>query len=80
MIHPSGEEWAPDADRGDRLGDHTAHSFCTDHAGLHVPYASEAILGCEPTGLYPLQRIDCGSCSATEKQQNSGLPLPGATL
>ena len=80
MIHSSGEGLALDVDHHDRIGDHTAHSFCTDHAGLHVPHASEAILGYEPTGLYPLQRIDCGSCSATEKQQNSGLLLPGVTL
>ena len=77
MTHSSGEGLALDVDR---TGDHTAHFFCTDRAGLRVPHASGAILGCEPTGLYPLQRIDCGSYSATEKQRNSGFPLPGATL
>ena len=80
MIHSSGEGLALDVDHHDRIGDHTDHSFCTDHAGLHVPHASEAIFGCEPTRLYPLQRIDCEPCSTTEKQRNSGLPLPGATL
>ena len=80
MIHSSGEGLALDVDHHDRIGDHTAHSFCTDHAGRHVPHASRATTGCEPTGLYLLQQIDCGSCSVTEKQRISGLPLPGATL
>ena len=77
MTHSLGEGLALDVDQ---TGDHTAHFFCTDRAGLRVPHASGVILGCEPTGLYPLQRIDCGSYSATEKQRNSGSPLPRATL
>lgn len=80
MTHSSGEGLALDVDHHDRIGDHTAHSFCTNHAGRHVPHASGAISGCESTGLYLLQRIDCGSYSATGKQRNSGFPPPGATL
>ena len=80
MTHSSGEGLALDVDHHDRIGYHTAHFFCTDRAGLRVPRASGAILGCEQIGLYPLQRIDCGSYSATEKQRNSGFLLPGATL
>ena len=76
----SGEAWALDVDRHDRLGDHTAHGSRTGHAGLHVPHASGAISGCEPTGLCPRQRICCEFCSATEKQRNSDLLLPGVTL
>ena len=55
MIHPLGEGWALDVDHHGRVGDHTARGSCTDHAGLHVPRASGAILGYGPTGLY-LQR------------------------
>ena len=80
MTHSSGEGLALDVDHHDRIGDHTAHSFCTDHAGLHVPHALGAISGCELTGLYPLQWIDYESYSATEKQRNSGFLPPGATL
>ena len=80
MTHSSGEGLALDVDHHDRIGDHTAHSFCTNHAGRHVPHASGATAGCEPTGLYLLQRIDYGSYSVTEKQRNSGSLLPGATL
>ena len=77
MTHSSGEGLALDVDR---TGDHTAHFFCTDRAGLRVPHASGAILGYEPTGLCLRQPIYCESCSATEKQRNSGLLLPGVTL
>ena len=80
MTHSSGEGLALDVDHHGRIGDCTAHSFYTDHAGRHVPHASGATAGCEPTGLYLLQRIDCGSYSATEKQRNSGFPPPRATL
>ena len=80
MTHSSEEAWALDDGHRGRVGDHTAHGSYTDLAGAHVPHAAEAILGCEPTGLYPLQEIDCGSCCAIEKQRNSGFPLPGATL
>ena len=67
MTRSSGEGLALDVDHLNRIDDHTTHFFCTDRAGPRVPHASGAILGCEPTGLYPLQRIDCGSYSATEK-------------
>jgi len=80
MIHSSGEGLALDVDHHDRIGDHTAHSFCTDHAGLHVPHASEASLGCEPTELCLPSQICCESYSATEIPLCSALPLPGATL
>ena len=80
MIHPSGEEWALDADRCDRLGDHPAHSSCTDRVGHHALHASGAIWGYEPTGPYSLPRICCESCSATTIQLNSDLLLPGANL
>ena len=76
----SGEGWAPDVDRHDRIGDHTSHGSRTDYAGPHVPHASGAILGYEPTRLCLQQRICCESCSATEKQRDSGLLLPGVTL
>ena len=76
MIHPSGEEWAPDADRGDRLGDHPAHSSCTDHVGRHALHASGAIWGYEPTGQYSPPRTCYESYSATVTQLNSVLPLP----
>ena len=66
MIHSSGDGLALDVDHRDRIGDHTAHSFCTDHASLHVPHASEAILGCEPTELCLLSQICYESYSATE--------------
>ena len=80
MIHPSGEECALDVDHHDRIGDHTAHSFCTDHAGCHALHASGAIWGYEPTGLYSLPRICCESCSVTAIQLNSDLLLPRANL
>ena len=78
--HSSGEGLALDVDHHDRIGDHTAHSFCTDHTGLHVPHASEAILGCEPTELCLPSQICYESYSATEKQRNSGLLPLGVTL
>ena len=77
MTHSLGEAWALDDDHRDRVGDHTAHGFCTDLAGLHVPHAAGAILGCEPTELCPLQRICCESYSATEILLYSALPLLG---
>ena len=80
MIHSLGEAWALDDDHRDRVGDHTAHSFCTDLIGLHVPHASGAILGYEPTGLCLQQRICYESYSATKKQQSFGLLLPGVAL
>ena len=56
MTHYSGKVWALDGGHHGRVGDHTAHGFCTDLAGLHVPHAAGAILGCEPTELcLPLQ-------------------------
>ena len=80
MIHSSGEGLALDVDHHDRISDHIAHCYHVDYAGPHVPHASGAILGYEPTGPCLRQRIYCESCSATEKQRNSGLLLPGATL
>ena len=80
MIHPSGEEWALDVDRCDRIGDHTAHSSCTDHAGRHALHALGVIWGYEPTGPYSPPRICCESYSATAIQLNSDLLLPGANL
>ena len=78
MIHPSGEEWALDVDHCDRLGDHPAHSSCTDRVGRHALHASGAIWGYEPTGPYSPPRICYESCSATATQPNSDLLLPGA--
>ena len=66
MTHSLGEAWALDDDHRGRVGDHTAHGFCTDLVGLHVPHASGAILDCEPTGLCLLPQIYYGSYSATE--------------
>ena len=77
MTLSSGEGLALDVDR---TGNHTAHFFCTDHAGLRVPHASGAILGYEPTGLCLQQWICYESCSVTEKQRNFSLLLPGVTL
>ncbi len=77
MIHPLEEEWALDIDRCDRIGDHTAHGSCTDRAGHHVPHASGAILGYEPTGLYSQGQICYESYSATAIQLNFDLLLPG---
>ena len=80
MTHSLGEAWALDDDHRGRVGDRTAHGFCTDLVGLHVPHASEAILGCEPTELCLPSRICCGSYPATEIQLYSALPPPGARL
>ena len=79
MTHSLGEAWALDDDHRDRVGDHTARGFCTDHVGLHVTHASGAILGYEPTELYQ-QQICCGSYSATVIQLCFGLLLPGAMI
>ena len=51
-MHSLEEVWALDGDHCDRLDDHTAPGFCTDHAALHVPHASGAISGYGPTGPY----------------------------
>ena len=80
MIHSLGEAWALDDDHRDRVGDHTAHGFCTDLIGLHVPHASGAILGCGPTGVYPQSRIYYESCFETEIPQSFDLLLPVAAL
>ena len=80
MTHSLGEAWALDDDHRGRVGDHTAHGFCTVLADLHVPHASEAILGCEPTELCLQPRICYESYSATKKQQSFGLLLPGVAL
>ena len=77
MTHSLGEAWALDDDHRDRVGDHTAHGFCTDLVGLHVPHASGVILGCEPTELCLLPRICYGSYSATEILMCFVLLLPG---
>ena len=45
MIHSLGEAWALDDDHRDRVGDHTAHSFCTDLVGLQVLHTSGGDLG-----------------------------------
>ena len=76
MTHSLGEAWALDDDHRDRVGDHTARGFCTDLAGLHVPHASGAILGCEPTEPCLLQRIYYESYSVTEILLYSALLLP----
>ena len=70
MTHSLGEAWVLD-------DDHTAHGSHTGHAGLHVPHASEAILGCEPTELCLPSQICYESYSATEILLCSALPLPG---
>ena len=80
MIHSSEEGWALDVDQHDQVGDHTAHGSCTAHAGLHVPHASGAIWGYEPTGLYLQLRICCESYSATAIQLNFDLLLPRVNL
>ena len=80
MIRPSGEEWALDVDRCDRLGDHPAHSSCTDRVGHHALHASGAIWGYEPTGPYSPPRICYESYFATMIQLNFDLLLPGANL
>ena len=78
MMYSSGEAWALNGDSRGRVGDHTAHGFCTDPVDLHVPHALEAILGCESTDLYPLQWTCCESYSTTETLLCFALPLPGA--
>ena len=80
MTHSSEEAWALDDGHRGRVGDHTARGFCTDPAGAHVPHAAEAILGCEPTGLYPPPETCCGSCCETEKLLCSAHLPPGAVL
>ena len=77
MTHSLEEAWALDGDHRDRPDDHTALSFCTDHADLHVPHASGAILGYGPTELCLQSRICYGSYSMTEIRPYSALPLPG---
>ena len=77
MTHSSGEVWALDGGHHGRVGDHIAHGFCTDLAGLHVPHASEAILGCEPTELCLPSQICYESYSAPEILLSSALPRPG---
>ena len=78
MTHSSEEAWALDDDHRDRVGDHTAHGFCTDLAGPHVPHASGAISGCEPIGLCLQPRICYESYSAIEILLYSALPPHGA--
>ena len=51
MTHSSEEVWALDDGHRGQVGDHIAHGFYTDLAGLHVPHATGGILGCEPTEL-----------------------------
>ena len=80
MTHSSGEVWALDDGHHGRVGDHTAHGFCTDLAGLHVPHASEAILGYEPTELCLPSQICCVFCYVTEILLCSALLLLIATL
>lgn len=67
MTHSLEEAWVLNDDCHGRVDDHTAH-------GLH---AVEAILGCEPTELYPLQRTCCESYSATKTLLCFALLLPG---
>ena len=64
MTHSSGEAWALDDGHRGRVGDHTAHGFSTDLAGLHVPHAAGTILGCEPTELCLAPQICYESYSA----------------
>ena len=78
MTHFLEEAWALDGDHRDRLGDHTALGFCTDHVDLHVPHASGAILGYGPTELCLQPRICCESYSATEILLCSTHPRLGA--
>ena len=68
-----------DGHRG-RVGDHTAHGFCTDLVGLHVPHAAGVILGCEPTERCLPSQICYESYSATEILLCSALLLPGVKL
>ena len=68
MIHLSEEGWALDVDHYDRLGDHPAHSSCTDLVGHHALHASGAIWGYELTGQYSLPLTCYESCSATATQ------------
>ena len=77
MIHLSGEEWALDVDRCDRISDHTAHSSCTDRVGRHALHASGAIWGYELTGQYSPPRTCYESYSATEILLYSAPPLLG---
>ena len=78
MTHSLEEAWALDGDHRDRLDDHTAPGFCTDHAALHVPHASGAISGYGPTGPYLRPQICYGSYPASETWPYSALLLPGA--
>ena len=80
MTHSLEEAWALDGDHRDQHGDHTALSFCTDHADLHVPHASGAILGYGPTELCLRPWIYYGSYSATEILLYSALLLLGVML
>ena len=76
MTHSSEEVWALDDGHHGRVGDHTAHRFCTDPVGARDLHVAGAILGYGPTELYPLLRICCESYSATETLLCSVLPLP----
>ena len=80
MTRSSGEGWALDVDRHDRIGSHIAHGSRTNYASPHVPHASGAILGYGPTKLCLQPRICYESYSATEIRPYSALPLPGARL
>ena len=80
MTHSLGEAWALDDDHRGRVGDHTAHGFCTDLADLHVPHALEAILGYEPTELCLPSQICYGSYSETVTLLCSAPPPPEAKL
>ena len=73
MTHSLGKVWVLDVD-------HTAHGFCTDPVGLHVPPALEAILGCEPTELCLQPRTCYGSYSSTKILLYSAPLLHGAKL
>ena len=77
MTHSSEEAWALDDDHRGRVGDYTAHGFCTDLVGPHVLHASGVILGCEPTGLCLPSQTCYESYSATETLLCSALPLLG---
>ena len=77
MTHSSGEVWALDDGHRGRVGDHTAHGFCTDLAGPHVPHAAGAILGCESTELCLPSQICYESYSMTKILPCSALLLPG---
>ena len=77
MTHSSEEAWALDDSRRGRVDDHTAHGYCTNLAGTHVPHAAEAISGYGQIGQYPPPQTCYESYFVNKILLYSAPPLPG---